>query len=143
MGEKVTRVLAFAQGLPRHPLRCDYRAAACEPGNGEAAMDEKRFDQVAHDELARLEQAFGTLGELEVDSTGDVLTVEFEDDSTFVINSHRAARQIWVSAEMSASHFNFDEQLARWFDTKSGEELWARLEGATSRKLGREVELRR
>jgi CyaY protein len=113
------------------------------PPAPEAAMDEKRFEQAAHDELERLEKAFGDLGELEVDSTGDVLTVEFEDDSTFVINSHRAARQIWVSAEMSASHFNFDEKLGRWFDTKGGEELWAKLEGATGRKLGREVTLHR
>ena len=105
-------------------------------------MDEKRFEQAAHDELERLEKAFGGLGELEVDSTGDVLTVEFEDESTFVINSHRAARQIWVSAELSASHFNLDEKLGRWFDSKSGEELWMRLEAATGRKLGREIKLR-
>ena len=104
-------------------------------------MDEQRFEQAAHDELERLEKAFGDLGELEVDSTGDVLTVEFEDDSTFVINSHRAARQIWVSAEMSASHFNFDEKVGRWFDSKTGEELWVKLEGATGRKLGRAVTL--
>ena len=106
-------------------------------------MDEKRFEQAAHDELERLEKAFGDLGELEVDSTGDVLTVEFEDESTFVINSHRAARQIWVSAEMSASHFNFEEAGARWVDSKSGEELWLKLAGATGRKLGRAVELHR
>ena len=108
----------------------------------EEKRDEQAFEHAAHDELSRLEKAFGDFGELEVDSTGDVLTVEFEDDSTFVINSHRAARQIWVSAEMSASHFNFDEKLGRWFDSKSSEELWLKLEGATSRKLGREAKLR-
>jgi CyaY protein len=105
-------------------------------------MDEKTFDKASHDELSRLEGAFAAIGELEVDSTGDVLTVEFADGSTFVINSHRAARQIWVSAEMSASHFNLDEKAGRWFDSKGGEELWLRLEGAASRKLGREVKLR-
>ncbi|MFX8516263.1 iron donor protein CyaY, partial [Acinetobacter baumannii] len=76
------------------------------------------------------------------DSTGDVVTVEFPDDATFVINSHRAAKQIWVSAELSASHFNYDEKLEKWFDSKNGEELWDRLTGATSRKLGRSVLLR-
>ncbi len=106
-------------------------------------MDEQGFEQAAHDQLSLLEKAFCDLGELEVDSTGDVLTVEFEDGAVFVINSHRAARQIWVSAEMSASHFDYDEKLGRWLDSKSGEELWLKLGGATGRKLGRDVSLHR
>ena len=105
-------------------------------------MDEQSFDKLAGDELRRLDAALGAIAELEVDSTGDVITVEFEDGATFVINSHRAAKQVWVSAEMSASHYAFDAKLGRWFDTKSGEELWDRLSGGVSRKLGREVKLR-
>ena len=105
-------------------------------------MDEKSFDKLAGAELQLLDTALGLLGELEVDSTGDVLTVEFDDGARFVINAHRAARQIWVSAEMSASHYAWDEKLARWFDTKTGEELWDRVGGGVSRQLGRTVKLR-
>ena len=105
-------------------------------------MDEQGFDKLAGDELKRLDAALGAIAELEVDSTGDVITVEFPDGARFVINSHRAARQVWVSAEMSASHYAWDQTLGRWFDTKSGEELWDRLGGGVSRKLGREVKLR-
>jgi CyaY protein len=105
-------------------------------------MDESTFDKLAADELKRLDAALGSIDELEVDSTGDVITAEFPDGATFVINSHRAARQIWVSAEMSASHYALDAASGRWIDTKSGEELWARIEAGAARKLERKVKLR-
>jgi CyaY protein len=105
-------------------------------------MDEQGFDKLAGDELKRLDQALAAVAELEVDFNGDVITVELPDRSTFVINSHRAARQIWLSAEMSASHYSFDPQAKCWRDTKGGEELWARVEGALGRKLSRKVSLR-
>ena len=105
-------------------------------------MDEQVFEKLASEELKRLDAALGAIAELEVDSTGDVITVELAGGSTFVINSHRAARQIWVSAEMSASHYSFDARLARWFDTKNGEELWDRISAGLSRELGRPIALR-
>jgi CyaY protein len=59
-----------------------------------------------------------------------------------VVNSHRAARQIWMAAERSAWHFDLAAD-GRWIATKSGDELWAAVEGVVGRKLGRAVALAR
>jgi CyaY protein len=105
-------------------------------------MDEAMFDRLAGDELKKLEHKLGELPEAEVDSTGDVITMEFMDGAKYVINSHRAARQIWLSAEMRAAHYGWDAGSGRWLDDKTGEELYGRIEGALSARLGRPIRLR-
>lgn len=105
-------------------------------------MDEATFDKLAGDELKLLDQKLGELDEAEVDSTGDVITLEFADGAKYVINSHRAARQIWLSAEMRASHYSWQAGSRRWLDDKTGEDLYARIEGVLSARLGRPVRLR-
>ncbi|GAC1344816.1 MAG: hypothetical protein NVS2B9_05080 [Myxococcales bacterium] len=105
-------------------------------------MDEATFDRLAADELKKLDQKLGELAEAEVDSTGDVITIEFADGARYVINSHRAARQIWLSAEMRASHYGWEPGGRRWLDDKTGEDLYARIEGVLSERLGRPVSLR-
>jgi len=104
-------------------------------------MDEATFDKLAADELKRIDTALGKVDGIEVDSTGDVITVEFDDGARYVVNSHRAARQIWLAAELSAAHYSRDEH-AKWIDTRGGGELWARIEEVLTNKLGRAVLLR-
>ena len=58
-------------------------------------------------------------------------------------NSHSAARQIWVAANLTAGHFSYDEKTSRWFDSKTGEELWDRLGAILTERLGRPVKLAR
>jgi len=82
----------------------------------------------------------------ESDLANGILTIEFDDGAKYVINSHRAARQIWMAAERSAWHFDLRAEGAagageRWVAAKGGEELWSTVEAALSRKLGRAIRL--
>ena len=107
-----------------------------------ATMDESQFDKLAGAELKALDEALEALDGLEVDSNGEVITVGFPDGGApMVVNSHRAARQIWLSAEMKAAHYSWDEGTSTWLDARSGEELHARLSVVLTRKLGRAVSL--
>ena len=82
--------------------------------------------------------------ELFAELEGDVITIEFEDRSRYVVNSHLAARQIWLAAERSAWHFDYVPERGSWLDSKSHQiELWAQLEQLLSKKLGRTVQLAR
>ena len=81
--------------------------------------------------------------ELFAELGGDVLTIEFDDQTRYVLNSHLAARQIWLAAERSAWHFDYDAAHASWLDTKTQVELWAQLEQVLTRKLGHPVTLAR
>lgn len=102
-------------------------------------MEEKEFDKRATEALKRIETALQD-EDLDADLGGDVLKVDFEDGSTYVINSHAAARQIWMSANMRAWHFSWDGK--DWRDTKSGVELFSEVGRLVSEKLARAVNLR-
>jgi CyaY protein len=108
-------------------------------------LDETSYDERAFPELRALIDALDALDAegLETELAGDILTLEFRDGAKYVINSHRAARQIWMAAERSAWHFDWIESSQRWVAAKTGDELWATLSRSLSKKLDQPVELRR
>ena len=107
-------------------------------------VSEAEFDDVADKALRALEGALGDADErLEIDLASGVLTLEFWDGTKYVVNSHRAARQIWMAAERAAWHFDFRRSDGTWIAAKSSDELWHTVEAVVSRKLGRAVVLTR
>ena len=70
------------------------------------------------------------------------LTLEFEDDEQYVINSHQAARQIWMAAGFTAWHFDWVPGSGAWVASRSGDELWSALERAVAKKLNQPIQLR-
>jgi CyaY protein len=107
------------------------------------ALAERDFDDIADKTLRALDQALNAVESgLEADLESGILTIEFEDGMKYVVNSHRAARQIWMAAERNAWHFDYRAGESRWVAPKNGDELWATLEAVVSRKLGSPVALR-
>jgi CyaY protein len=104
-------------------------------------LTEQEFERVAEEDLHRLERALSDLDGLEIGLEMGILTLEFSDATRYVINSHRAARQIWMAAERSAWHFDYLPAQKRWIAAKNGDELWATVAAVTGRKLGRDVTL--
>jgi CyaY protein len=106
------------------------------------ALTEQQFEKAADAALHALDSALGDLDGMEVSLQLGVLTLEFADGVKYVINSHRAARQIWMAAERAAWHFDYRSQDQKWIASKSGDELWTAVETVLSRKLGRTIALR-
>ena len=108
-------------------------------------LSESEYDARALPELHRLVDALDTLDDdgLEAELAADILTIEFSDGSKYVINSHRAARQIWMAAERSAWHFDWNPGNAEWVAAKTGDELWSVVERSIASRLGRPVALKR
>lgn len=108
-------------------------------------LTDVEYDALAFPELKALVQSLDDLEEptFEAELAGDILTLEFDDGAKYVINSHRAARQIWMAAEHSAWHFDWRPETRSWIANKSGDELWSTLSGTLSKKLGRPVTLER
>ena len=110
------------------------------------ALTESDYDALATPELQRLITSLDALSDnsddgLEVELASDILTIEFSDGTRYVLNSHRAARQIWLSAERSAWHFDYEPSSKTWVAAKSGDELWSTLNRLLSAKLGTAVSL--
>jgi CyaY protein len=105
-------------------------------------MEEARFDQLADVTLRALVQSLDLLDDVEAELELGVLTIGFPTGAPFVVNSHRAARQIWMAADRTAWHFDPSADGSTWLASKPPHEpLGAALSAALSRRLGREVRL--
>ena len=105
-------------------------------------MDEREFGRKTAEALRKLDDALRDVDGLDTDLAGGILTLEFEDGVKFVVNSHSAAQQIWLSANMQAWHFGWHEPTQSWLDTRSGAELFTELGKLASEKLAQPLELR-
>src|SRR5580765_7893417 len=103
-------------------------------------MEEDNFERVALDELKHLEDAFADVDpdDVEVTSGDGVLRLDLRDGTRIVINSHRAARQIWMAAVASAWHFDPGSD-GKWHAAKSGDELRETVRRLIRERIGVEV----
>jgi CyaY protein len=105
-------------------------------------MTEQEFLRLAGGTLdaveAAVEQALDAADrDVEVERQDNVLTLAFDDDSQIIINSHTAAREIWVAARAGGFHYRHAD--GRWVDGRSGEELFAALSRLISAQAGSPV----
>lgn len=110
----------------------------------EARMDEDDFDRVARDELRHLEDALSEVDpdDVEVSSSDGVLKLDLRDGTRIVINSHRAARQIWMAAISTAWHFDpAPPSGGGWTATRTGEELRPTLARLIQERIGLQLAL--
>lgn len=105
-------------------------------------MDDASFDQVARGELSELEDAFAAVDpdDVEVSVSDGVLRLDLRDGTRIVINSHRAARQIWMAAVASAWHFDPSSD-GSWRAAKTGEQLRPTLAKLLHERIGLTVTL--
>src|ERR1041384_2759497 len=107
------------------------------------ALSEREFDDVADKTLRSMVNALSAIEQgFEADLQSGILTIEFTDGVKYIVNSHRAARQIWMAAERTAWHFDCLEPGERGIAAKSGDELWATVEAVVARKTGAAFKLR-
>ncbi len=106
-------------------------------------MDDALFDQIADHELRDLERLLLDVDpdELDVELAMGVLTLTFADGNKLVVNSHRAAGQIWMAAFRQAWHFSPREGVGRWSWHTEKDELRATLARVLTEKLGHPVQL--
>ncbi len=94
-------------------------------------LSESEFLALAEAELTRIENIVETAADeagadIEVNRTGNVLTLEFDDGSKIIINSQAPMQELWVAARAGGFHFRRGDD-GRWVDTRSMEELFVAL----------------
>jgi len=104
-------------------------------------VSERDFEQSADRTLAALQKALDALSvDYEIELSMGILSVEFPDGAKYIINSHRAAKQIWMAAEREAWHFD-PRPSGDWVAQKTGDELVATLARVLEKKTGTPVSL--
>lgn len=108
-------------------------------------LSEQDYEARAIPELRALVDALDALelSGIECELSSDILTIELSGGDRYVVNSHRAARQIWMAADRSAWHFDWDTERSAWVAKKTGDELWSTLSRVLANKLQKPVALSR
>jgi CyaY protein len=104
-------------------------------------MDSREFIRRADECLERVARWLEPFDPDELDyATSDgVVTLEFADKRRYVLNRQTATNQMWFAAGARAWHYDWDAAKQTWVDDRDGHELYARVAGVVSEKLGRVV----
>ncbi len=89
-------------------------------------MTESEFKQVADSVFQRIEQALDNSdADIDYDSNGTVLEMEFADGSKVIINRHQPNQEIWLAAKSGGFHYAMQD--GNWLSQRDGSELFAKL----------------
>lgn len=105
-------------------------------------MNESDFNQLAEDTMTAIEEAVDDCGvDIDYDSAGDILTLEFANRSQIIINKQTPLSQIWVAARSGGFHFDYDAVEQCWRLQGKDEELFSCLSRYCSEQAGEPVKL--
>ena len=103
-------------------------------------MNESEFDKRATDTLLLIEQAVEESGaDIDYESAGGILTLEFENGTKIILNKQGAAKQIWVAARSGGHHYGYVD--GRWINDQSRGELMSELSRFIREQSGEDIEL--
>jgi CyaY protein len=107
-------------------------------------MQEHKYHELADATILAIEEAIEALVEsygidIEFESGGEILELEFTNRSKIIINKQPPLMQLWVATKYNGYHFEYRDGL--WIDNRSGVELWALLSEAASKQAGVAIQL--
>lgn len=85
-------------------------------------MTESSFNDLIDATFSTLEYALDEVdSDIDYELGGGVLTVEFENGSTMVFSRQPPVRQLWLAARSGGFHFEYDDALGDWRNTRDGQ----------------------
>lgn len=89
--------------------------------------------------LTRIEQAADDSdADIEIERSGNVLTLEFENGSKIIVNLQPPMQEIWIAAKAGGFHFKFVD--GQWLDTRNGCEFFESLSDYATQQAGERVQ---
>ncbi|NKF51177.1 iron donor protein CyaY [Shewanella sp. WXL01] len=90
------------------------------------AMTDTEFHQLADEMFESLETAIENAideddADVDIDASGNVLQLTFEDRSQIVINKQEPLHEIWIATKFGGYHFGFED--GKWLDTRNNLEF--------------------
>ncbi|MCU1718017.1 iron donor protein CyaY [Pseudomonas sp. 5P_3.1_Bac2] len=105
------------------------------------SLTEARFHDLVDATQQAVEDIFDDSDlDLDLENSGGVLTVRFENGSQLIFSRQAALRQLWLAARSGGFHFDYDEASERWVCDTSDELLGEMLVRITEEQAGVELE---
>jgi CyaY protein len=108
------------------------------------AMTDTEFHQLVDAMFSQIETAIEYAideqdADVDIDASGNVLQLEFQDRSQIVINKQEPLHEIWIATRFGGYHFAFKEN--RWFDERNQQEFMPFVINAIHKQSGIELKL--
>lgn len=101
------------------------------------SLSEARFHDLVDDVQQAVEDVFDDSGlDVDLENTGGVLNVRFENGSQLILSRQEPLRQLWVAARSGGFHFDYEEDSERWRCDSSGDTLGQMLTRFTEEQSG-------
>ena len=82
-------------------------------------MTEAEFNDLVDETFEALEEALDEVdSDLDYESGGGILTVQFENGTTMVFSRQPPTSELWLASKSGGYHFNWDEAAADWRHTR-------------------------
>ena len=114
----------FAQSIPfaskrgEHPLLLN----CAHFGRIRAVITESEFNELIDRTFTALEVALDQVdADLDYETSGGVLTVEFDNGTKLVFSRQPPTRQLWLAARSGGFHFTYDAAAGDWRGTRDGQ----------------------
>lgn len=103
-------------------------------------MNETQFIEATEALMDRIEDALEAAGlDADVDRSGNVMTIEFDNGEEVVINRHGPTQQMWLASRHGGLHFALED--GRWRCTRTGADFWDALSDTVSLVSGQKTRL--
>ncbi|MCG9695428.1 iron donor protein CyaY [Shewanella sp. Isolate11] len=85
------------------------------------AMTDSEYHKLADEMFSAIEDAIESAiddqdADIDIDASGNVLQLEFQDRSKIVINKQEPLHQIWVATQFGGYHFAYVD--SKWIDER-------------------------
>ncbi|MBB1437781.1 iron donor protein CyaY [Shewanella sp. SG41-4] len=108
------------------------------------AITDTEFHRLADEMFAEIENAVETAideqdADVDINASGNVLQLAFEDSSQIVINKQEPLHEIWLATKSGGYHFNYND--GKWLDTRNGLEFMSFVIDAINKQSGIKLEI--
>jgi len=101
-------------------------------------MSDSEYLSRAEAVLAAVERAIDDAdADLELERSGNVLTIEFANGTKIIVNLQPPMREIWIAAKAGGFHYRYVD--GEWRDTRNGTEFFASLSQYATEQAGEPV----
>ncbi|HEY6609655.1 MAG TPA: iron donor protein CyaY [Pseudomonas sp.] len=105
------------------------------------SLTEARFHALVDALQLAVEDAFDASGlDVDLENSGGVLTVRFDNGSQLIFSRQEPLRQLWLAARSGGFHFDYDEAAGTWICDGNGEALGAMLARLSGEQGGAAVD---
>jgi CyaY protein len=105
------------------------------------SLSEARFHDLVDATQQAVEDIFDDSGlDVDLENSGGVLTVRFDNGSHLIFSRQVPIRQLWVAARSGGFHFDYDRESERWICDSSDELLGEMLVRMVAEQAGETLE---